>query len=263
MLDDKIERDKLIKKWLTEASALIKKHMENTIKIEEKTNPQDLVTNVDKAVERFLVNKIHEAFPGEEIISEEGYGDDLQSLNGVVWFIDPIDGTTNFITQQENFAIMIAVYMNGEGILGYVYDVMKDNLYSGIKGKGAFLNEKRMDTVGNVPLEKGVFASSTHLMTKDKYKVIRDLADDTLGVRMLGSAGLEICQVSSGKAVAYAASTLSPWDIAPGKIIAEEVGVVCSTLEGGNLDLLTSNQTLFANPTAHRQILDKLSLEAL
>lgn len=253
------ERDATIKQWIYEAADKIKEYMKNDLKIEEKTNPQDLVTNVDKAIEQFLVDKIHTHYPEEEIISEEGYGDSLEDLKGVVWFIDPIDGTTNFITQQENFAIMIAVYQDGVGQLGYVYDVMKDVLYSGIKGKGAYAGDRKLEIAEALPLEKGIFSSSTHLMTREKYKTIREIANETLGVRMLGSAGLEICQVVTGKSLVYMASVLSPWDIAPGQVIAKEVGILCTNFEGEPLNLLSSNQAVFSIPNVHRQIIDKIN----
>jgi len=252
------KRDQQIKQWIKEAAEKLKEYMNEELTIEEKTDPQDLVTNVDKSIEQFLVDKIRTHYPDEEIVSEEGFGDTLTNLDGIVWFLDPIDGTTNFITQRENFAIMIAVYEDGVGQMGYVYDVMKDCLYYGIKDKGAYRNGEKLPSAKDRPLEKGVFASSTHLMTKDEYKNVRDIANTTLGVRMLGSAGLEICQVASQKAVVYMASILSPWDIAPGKVIAEEVGLVSTSFEGETLDLMKNNRAIFATPEAHRQIMDKL-----
>lgn len=252
------ERDLKIKEWIKEAATEIKRIMKEELIIEEKTNAQDLVTNADKSIEKKLVEKIRKAYPNEKIVSEEGYGDQPKDLKGIVWFLDPIDGTTNFITQREHFAIMIAVYEDGIGQLGYVYDVMGDKMYSGIKNKGAFLNGKKIERVQDQPLSKGIFASSTHLMTKQVYAHIRELSDESLGVRMIGSAGLEICQVSMSKAGAYMASILAPWDIAPGQVIANEVGVICTDFEGKPLDLLQENKAIFANKTVHKQIMDTL-----
>lgn len=257
-VDDLKERQQHIVEWIKEAAESIRTAMENELVIEEKTNPSDLVTNVDKQIEQLLVERIREHYPNEFIVSEEGYGDSLNSLEGVVWFIDPIDGTTNFITQKEDFAIMIAVYQDGVGHLGYVYDVIKDHLYCGIRNKGAFLNDVKIPQIKDCALSEGLFSSSSHLMTKEKFKYIREAADVSLGVRMIGSAGLEICHISMEKSVVYMALTLSPWDIAPGLVIAREVGLICTNFEGHPFQLLSDEPSIFATPTVHRQMMDTL-----
>ena len=257
-MQDLQKRNDAIRKWIVDASEKLKEFMTKELIVEEKTNAHDLVTNVDKSIEEFLVGKIHEEFPNEKIISEEGFGDTVSDLDGIVWFVDPIDGTTNFIAEQDHFAIMIAVYEDGVGIMGYVYDVMRDVLYHGIKGHGAFENDVPMEKVKNKKLDEGLFALSTNIMTKVEYEMIRQKADEALGVRMIGSAGLEISDVANGKRVAYMASRLAPWDIAPGKVIAEEVGLVCTDFEGKAFNLLESSQAIFATPHVHRQMMDTI-----
>ena len=177
-MQDLQKRNDAIRKWIVDASEKLKEFMTKELIVEEKTNAHDLVTNVDKSIEEFLVGKIHEEFPNEKIISEEGFGDTASDLDGIVWFVDPIDGTTNFITEQDHFAIMIAVYEDGVGIMGYVYDVMRDVLYHGIKGHGAFENDVPMEKVKNKKLDEGLFALSTNIMTKVEYEMIRQKADE-------------------------------------------------------------------------------------
>ena len=103
------------------------------LKVDTKTSRNDLVTNVDKEIEQFFIAKIREQFPTHKIMGEEGFGDELTSMDGYVWLIDPIDGTLNFVKRQEDFGIMIALYKDGVGLLGYIYDVMRDRFVYGIK----------------------------------------------------------------------------------------------------------------------------------
>lgn len=257
-MEDLKERQQKIECWIKEAAKLIKKAIHTDLVIKEKTNASDLVTNVDRSVERFLVDRIRTYYPNEQIMSEEGYGDCPSSLDGVVWFVDPIDGTTNFITQGENFAVMIAVYENGIGHLGYIYDVMKDRLYLGIKDQGAFVNGEKIPHIEDSLLSKGVFASSSQVMIQERFHLVREVAQESLGVRMIGSAGLEICRVSMQQTFVYVSGSLSPWDVAAGQVIAREVGVVCATLDGEPFDLLQGETAIFAVPTVYKQIMNRL-----
>ena len=106
------------KQWVKEAGERIRASFDKTLNIETKSNPNDLVTNIDKEIEQFFIKKIRADFPTHKIMGEEGFGDELTNLDGVVWMIDPIDGTMNFIHQQRNFAISLAVYENGIGKIG-------------------------------------------------------------------------------------------------------------------------------------------------
>ena len=138
------EMDNYAKHWVKEAGEKIRASFETTLNIETKTNRNDLVTNMDKDTERYFVSQIKKTFPEHRIFGEEGMGNDIQDLKGIVWIIDPIDGTLNFIHQQRNFAISLAIYEDGIGKIGMIYDVVHDELYHAIKGKGAYLNETKL-----------------------------------------------------------------------------------------------------------------------
>lgn len=125
------------------------------LEIKEKTSRTDLVTNMDREIELFLYEKITAHFPDERILGEESVGHDIQDLEGIVWIIDPIDGTLNFIKQRANFAIMIGIYEDGVGHLGYIYDVVRDELYFAIRHNGAYCNDRRLPTVEELPLSEG------------------------------------------------------------------------------------------------------------
>lgn len=143
---DNFEKSKLIdeaKRIIFKASEQIKNHMQRPYDINTKQDRKDLVTEIDESTEKFIIKKVRSSFPDHKIMAEEGTGDEVNSLDGTVWIIDPIDGTMNFIHQKRFFAISIGIYHNGEGIVGLIYDVMDDTLYEGIKGEGAYKNGKK------------------------------------------------------------------------------------------------------------------------
>lgn len=260
---DRIEkRDDLIKMWMREAAELLKASFHDKLEIQEKTSRTDLVTNMDKTIELFLYEKISAAFPGERIMGEETIGHDITDLKGIVWIVDPIDGTLNFIKQQANFAIMIGVYENGVGRLGYIYDVMHDEMFWAIKGKGAFCNGKHLKKIEDIPLAEGLVAISHRLIAADEDEA-RKIGKASSGLRMVGSAGLETALVASGKLVAYIAPSLAPWDIAAGKVIAEEVGLVYKQLNGQSINLLKNNAVIVATPFAYQEIMANFSVGQL
>ena len=138
------EMDKYAKQWVKEAGTKIRASFETKLNIETKTNANDLVTNMDKDTEKYFVNQIKKTFPEHRIFGEEGMGNNIKDLKGIVWIIDPIDGTVNFIHQQRNFAISLAIYEDGIGKIGMIYDVVHDELYHAIKGEGAYLKRDQV-----------------------------------------------------------------------------------------------------------------------
>ncbi len=259
VLDGIEKRDRLIRSWMEEAAQKIQQHASADPVVEEKTGRKDLVTNMDREIEQFFVEKIKKEYPAERIYGEEGFGDEVNDLSGIVWFVDPIDGTLNYVLQKENFAIMLGVYEDGEGRMGYIYDMNTQSLYSAIKGKGIFKDNEPFAVPTDQKLSDGLLASSSLLMTDDRFEQHRDVAKKTLGVRMIGSAGLEILEVLKGNVVGYMAASLEPWDIAPGKVMMDEAGICCTQFNGEDVNLLRKNRVLFAYPTAYREMMDSFS----
>lgn len=257
-LDYLDKRKQLIKQWILDAGKNIKNSFDEPMHIEQKSNRNDLVTELDKQTEMNLINQIHEHFPEERIFAEESDNNSIQDLSGVVWIIDPIDGTLNFVKQKDNFAIMIAVYEDGIGQMGYIYDVMNDELYAAIKDEGVSCNGQPMPKVTDTPLKDGLIAVSNQFFTSGN-EAIRKLCSLSNGVRMIGSAGIESVYVSSEKLVAYIAASLAPWDMAAAKVIAEELGLLYTTHEGKEVDLLTKNPVVMAPPKAHQEIIEMLT----
>lgn len=236
---------------IKEAGQKIEKSFEKTLNIQTKSNRNDLVTDIDKETERFFISRINEKFPEHRILGEEGSGDDLVELSGIVWIIDPIDGTINFVHQQRNFAISVGIYENGIGKMGFIYDVVRDEMYHAIKGKGAFLNGKPLMKLEEVPVSDAIIGLNATWVTENRRidpKLLAPLVRDVRGTRSYGSAAIEIASVASGRLDAYITLRLSPWDFAAGLILIEEVGGVAKTLKGEPIQLLGQNSIIITKP---------------
>ncbi|EKN65537.1 inositol-phosphate phosphatase [Neobacillus bataviensis LMG 21833] len=252
------EIDTHAKEWVKEAGDRIRLSFEKTLNIESKSNANDLVTNIDKEIEQFFINKIRGVYPEHRIMGEEGFGDELNSLEGIVWLIDPIDGTMNFIHQQRNFAISIGVYENGIGQIGLIYDVAHDELYHAIRGKGAFINGKPIPLLKESTVKESIIAlNATWVMENHRidHHLLIPLVRDARGSRSYGTAALEMVYVATGRVDAYLSMRLSPWDFGAGAVIVEELGGVVTNLKGEKLNFLTQDSLLTANPGLHQEVL--------
>ncbi|HCM88262.1 MULTISPECIES: inositol monophosphatase family protein [Vagococcus] len=226
--------------WVNEAADQIREKLMLPIEIEEKSSRHDLVTNVDKETETFLVNKIRTFYPEDHILGEEGLGDQLKDTKGRVWIIDPIDGTLNFVKQQENFCIMIGIFVDNVPILGFIYDVIKDEFAYGGRETGVFVNGKPVEKIKNIGLRDGLIGVNGAMFCHNIFKV-REIATEAVGVRMLGCAGLDFLNVIRGKQNGYI-SNLAPWDFSAGVALSEPLGLKCSKFDGSQYDVLGERQ---------------------
>ncbi|WP_066371889.1 inositol monophosphatase family protein [Neobacillus fumarioli] len=244
--------------WVKEAGENIRLSFDKTLNIQTKSNRNDLVTNIDKETEQFFIDKIRAVYPEHKIMGEEGLGDQLENLDGIVWLIDPIDGTMNFVHQQRNFAISLGVYENGVGKIGLVYDVVHDELYHAIKGHGAFLNDKKIPALHNREVKDSIIALNATWVMENRsidHHLLIPLARDARGTRSYGSAALELVYIAAGRMDAYISLRLSPWDVAGGAVIVEELGGIVTNLRGEKLDYLSKDSLLVARPGLHQTIL--------
>ncbi|BCB03201.1 inositol monophosphatase family protein [Bacillus sp. KH172YL63] len=252
------ELDQNVRAWIGEAGERIRQSFKNELSIKTKSNRNDLVTDMDEATERFFTENIRTTYPDHQILGEEGYGDELKELSGVTWIIDPIDGTMNFVHQQRNFAISIGIYDQDEGKLGYIYDVVHDELYFAHKGHGVYMNDVKLPKLEPVPVEDAIVALNALWVTDNKRinpAILSPLVKDVRGTRSYGSAAIELAYVASGRLDAYLTMRLAPWDFAAGKIMIEELGGVVSDLEGNPLDPLNKSSLFVGKPGLHQTIL--------
>lgn len=260
---EKLLRDEIYsntKKWVLEAGQLIREKINDPRIIDTKSNPNDLVTEMDKRTEVFFVSKIKETYPDHHIIGEEGHGHQLESLDGIVWIIDPIDGTMNFVHQKRYFAISIGIYHDGIGEIGFIYDVMADELYHAKRSEGAYKNTELLPQLKNeLPIEKAIIGMNHYFLCVNSIveeKTMQKLVRTVRGSRTYGSAALEFAYVAEGILDGYLSMRLSPWDIAAGIIILNEVGGVTTNLDGEPVDMLAVNTILSCNRKLQVELLE-------
>lgn len=251
--------DSFAKEVIFEAGKRIREVVSDDLVIETKSSANDFVTNIDRETEVFVIDKIKAFDPTHKIVGEEGMGDSFESFEGPVWIVDPIDGTLNFIKQHRHFMISIGFFVDGVGKLGYIYDVMKEDLFWAIEGVGAWYNGTPMRKLKPLTIEEAVIGINASWVIPNKrinHKKIVNLVRKVRATRSYGSAAMEIAFIVSGKLDAYLSMRLSPWDIGGGSIIANEVGAVMSNLKGEPINLYSPDSFLIANPSIHKEILE-------
>ncbi|HDC3503742.1 TPA: inositol monophosphatase, partial [Staphylococcus aureus] len=220
-----------------------------------KSNPNDLVTNVDKATEDFIFDTILETYPNHQVLGEEGHGHDIDTSKGTVWIVDPIDGTLNFVHQQENFAISIGIYIDGKPYAGFVYDVMADVLYHAKVGEGAYRGSQPLKPLNDSNLRQSIIGINPNWLTKPILgEIFKEIVNDSRSARAYGSAALEIVSVATGNLEAYMTPRLQPWDFAGGLVILYEVNGQASNLLGEPLTISGPNSILVGNRGLHQEI---------
>lgn len=220
--------DKKMKSWLVELGHYIKDTTDYTI--EEKDNFRDLVSEVDVAVERKLTAYIH-TLPGEQIIlGEESDHSDVDTLADHLWVIDPIDGTSNFVKQTDDYGILVAYFQNGLPLLSYIYEVETNTLISAKKDEGVLLNGKPLEKPKNIPLNEALISINPRKM--NGTDLLTHVAENGFDLRFLGSSVSDATRVITGKYGAFISPESMPWDRAPYLLIADELGLRMSQFSG-------------------------------
>ncbi|HEM5988869.1 TPA: inositol monophosphatase family protein [Streptococcus suis] len=222
---------RLAQSLVLQAGEFLKTHLHDELEIEEKENATDLVTQLDKLTQQFLTNQIKKEYPSDLIFGEEG-GDVSSISNGNVWVIDPIDGTSNFIAQKNDFALMLAYFENGIGQFGLIYDVMQDKLFHGGGKFPVFCNKERLASPSLSSISQTLLGLNAQLYAANKHG-LADLANISLGTRSVGSAGIGFSHVLEGRLFAYA-SYLYPWDYAAASILGQGLDLSLLSLEAEN-----------------------------
>lgn len=242
-----------VQKWVVEAAELSRQLLKQPLQVATKLGPNDLVTNADKATQDFLISKITSDYPDANIVAEEGTDfvpDNWQE--GLSFFIDPIDGTSNFVKQHDNFAIMIGVYENGVGIFGIIYDVIADHIYWGGPDLGVYLDEQALPAIADVELSEGLIAVNSAMLMANQMN-LQTIGQFSAGIRVYGSAGITIGLLLQGKLISYI-SYLAPWDIAAGYILLTSLGYKVGQFNGNRISLTKKEGIIIAPPKTWHQI---------
>jgi myo-inositol-1(or 4)-monophosphatase len=223
----------------------------------------DLITEVDQRAEEFLLREISEKFPGHAVVAEETGG--LEGNSNQCWYIDPIDGTTNFAHKLPIFGVSIAYVEDGEPQLGIVYNPMTDEAFVGERGKGARLNGEPIQVGQTTELVRSLVVTG---FPYDRFKNpdnnlnhFNRFALRVQGIRRLGCAALDLCYVACGRVDGFWEIRLEPWDIAAGTLIAREAGAVVTKIDGRQEMLTPPINVLAANPALHQLMLGVLGEE--
>lgn len=227
------------------------------ISYKSKTN---LLTDIDRKSEEYIVSRIQSTFPDHSIVAEEG--NSLEKCGGFVWYIDPIDGTNNFAHGIPHFAVSIALYSDsGDGIAGCIYDPNKEEIFYAHKGSGAWCSGKRIMVSDTEDLNCSIVLTGfPYEKDNSEYNNVSQAAaviPHVRGFRRLGAASLDFCYVSMGRCDAYWEPFLQPWDVAAGIIIAEEAGGRITDYRG-NAVTNRSSEFVCSNGLIHDQLTELL-----
>jgi myo-inositol-1(or 4)-monophosphatase len=237
-----------------EAGALLMQHFDQQIKIEYK-GEADLVTVADRKSEALIRQRIREQFPGHDVLGEEeGFRDTGSEYR---WYVDPLDGTTNFAHGFPVFCVSMGLQRGDEMIAGVCYDPTRDEMFAAEKGKGAYLNDDRIHVSNVAKLVESLLATGFPSHKRHKNPNIYFYHQITLrthGVRRAGSAALDLCSVACGRFDGFWEFNLNPWDTAAGVLIVEEAGGRVTDFYDGPFQL-NSRETLASNGLIHDALL--------
>jgi len=219
----------------------------------------DLVTEIDRKSEDYLLGEIRKDFPDHNILAEESGG---TRGDGQQWYIDPLDGTVNYAHNIPIFSVSIAYASNGTLSLGAVYDPLRDEMYTAERGAGAYLNGRPLHVSSASDLQKSLLVTGfPYDIQNPKVNNLNNFvyfSQRTQGVRRFGSAALDLCYVAAGRFDGFWEMALKPWDVAAGGLICEEAGARVTNVHG-ETDFISPPQSILATaPGIYTRMLEEL-----
>jgi myo-inositol-1(or 4)-monophosphatase len=217
--------------------------------VSTKSTSTDMVTEYDKQTEEAIIAALRLARPEDSIVGEEGGGH--QGRSGITWYVDPIDGTTNFLYDLPTWTVSIGAHDTDGGLVGVVFAPALKELFEATRGGGAFLNGQRITCNGETDLRRALIATGFNYSPSNRViqaHRIPKIIDKIRDIRRFGAASLDMCFVACGRYDAYYEEHLFPWDMAAGAVIATEAGCVLGSIDGGEANpsaVLVSNRFLF------------------
>jgi myo-inositol-1(or 4)-monophosphatase len=237
-----------------EAGALLMDYFRQNVKVEYK-GEADLVTVADRKSELLIRERISQHWPTQDILGEEGGLQDTGS--DYRWYVDPLDGTTNFAHGFPVFCVSMGLDYKGNRIAAVIYDPTRDELFAAEQGSGAYLNQQRIHVSGTTKLAECLVATGFPSHKRHKNPNIffyHQITLHTHGVRRAGSAALDLCCVACGRFDGFWEFNLNPWDTAAGVLIVQEAGGKVTDFKGGPFRL-DSRETLASNGLVHPALL--------
>ena len=225
-------------------------------------SPNDFVTEVDHAAEAIIIETLLGAYPGHGILAEESGRAHGAKNSEYVWIIDPLDGTTNFIHGFPVYAVSIALAFKGQVQQAVVYDPTRNDLFYASRGRGAFLNDKRLRVSKRIRLAECLISTGFPFRKGDNFKRYLQMLEIVMplcaGLRRPGAAALDLCYVAAGYCDGFFETGLSPWDAAAGSLMITEAGGLIGNFTG-EADFLYQREVLAGNPKIYGQLVALLS----
>ena len=223
--------------------------------------PADFVSAADMKAEQVLFEALTKARPGYGFLGEErGMVEGSDKTHR--WIVDPLDGTTNFLHAIPHFAINIALEREGAIVAAVTYNPITNDLFWAEKGKGCFVNDKRLRVAARKHLDEAVLATGIPFLGHGQHakflKELHQISQRVAGVRRFGSAALDLAWVAAGRYDGYWERDLKPWDLAAGLLLVTEAGGKVTDAEGGS-DILASGSVIASNLELHPQIASRLA----
>lgn len=216
-----------------EAGGLLSRYFERRV-VAERKGEYDLVTEADRASEALVVERLRAYYPSHTIVAEEGGG--IESSSEYRWYVDPLDGTTNFAHSYPMFAVSIGLERAGEPVAAIIYDPVRDEMFAAERGGGAYLNNHRIHVSSAPRVADSLLATGfPNIQRNGSYNIhfYHQLAMASHGVRRSGSAAIDLAYVACGRLDGFWEFGLQPWDLAAGRLIVAEAGGRYSDMNGG------------------------------
>lgn len=247
-----------------EAGSILKNGFGSTFSIQSKDGRHDLVTEYDQKVEHFLKEKIKIVYPEHEILAEESASGQFYTEKPC-WIIDPLDGTVNFARSIPFFSISIALCIKNQIELGVVLNVMHDELFVAVRGHGAYLNGKKIESSKTQHLKEAILATGFpyDLIYNPNHCIEHFIEILRLGVpiRRMGSAAIDLCYVAAGRFDGFWEISLKPWDFCAGALIVEEAKGMTGTINQHPLQPFITSSVVATNGHLYASLLKQLQLK--
>ena len=241
------------------AGKVVRKHFSGKLRIKEKAHNQGLVTNADVEAEMVALRILKKCEPGFALLTEETNSKGaMKAGQEGMWIVDPLDGTTNFIHRYPMFCVTIAAQIGPQVEVAVTYHPIFDELYTAIRGEGAYLNGKRIHVSGTKKISDSLlstgFAYHRRNLLATEMTSLERVSYKARAVRRPGSAALDLAYTASGVFDGFWERHLSPWDVAAGSLLVQEAGGKVSDFIGGKFNT-HGEEILASNGALHRQIM--------
>jgi len=224
--------------------------------------PNDFVSEVDRAAEAAIIDTLLHAYPGHGILAEESGREHGAKDSEYTWIIDPLDGTTNFLHGLPIYAVSIGLVHRGVVQQGVVYDPARNDLFFASRGRGAFLNDRRLRVSKRIRLSDSLVGTGFPFRRGDNFEryvqMFQTVMQHCAGVRRPGAAALDLCYVAAGWYDGFFETGLSPWDVAAGSLLVTEAGGLIGNFTG-DADYLHQREIVAGTPKVYGQLVQLLA----